>query len=105
MENEKINLLNTKSSLLEEFNLYTEDFNKKNINLEELNARVKLKEKEIEGKKDNAIDGYNLIREKKSKINGFYSFKENINKRINQVEREMDFCVKREKGQGVMGKD
>lgn len=67
LENEKINLLNIKSSLLEEFNLYKEDFNKKNINLEELNARVKLKENEIEGKKDNAIDGYNLIREKKAK--------------------------------------
>ncbi|MCF6466406.1 chromosome segregation protein SMC [Clostridium sp. Cult2] len=97
LEKEKLNLLNVKSSLEEELHLFKEDFNSKNINLEKLNEKIKIKEKEIEGKKDNAIEVYNLIREKKSKINGFSSFKENINKRINQVEREMDFLWEKEK--------
>ncbi len=48
-----------------------------------------MKEKEIDAKKDNAIEVYNLIRDKRSKINSFSSFKENINKRIIQVEGEI----------------
>lgn len=97
LEEEKLGLLNIKSKLGEELDLFEKDYHKKNINLKRLNEEIQLKEKEIEDKKGKAIEVYNLIRDKKSKINSYSSFKENIYKRINQVERDIESLLELEK--------
>ncbi|HSH37050.1 chromosome segregation protein SMC, partial [Schnuerera sp.] len=97
LDDEKIELLNEKSNLVIQLNLSKEEYNEKNINLEKLNEKIKIKEKEIETKKDNAIEVYNLIQDKKNRINSFLSFKENIHKRIKHVEREIEFISKKNK--------
>lgn len=97
LEEEKLGLLNIKSKLGEELDLFEKDYHRKNINLKRLNEEIQLKEKEIEDKKGKAIEVYNLIRDKKSKINSYSSFKENIYKRINQVERDIESLLELEK--------
>lgn len=91
----KAELMRRKASLLEELRLIEEEFHNKNEDLLKLNQGILAKEKEIEIQKDNAIEVYNIIREKKSKINSFASFKDNILKRIDQVEKEMSFLSKK----------
>ncbi len=93
----KAELMRRKASLLEELRLIEEEFHNKNEDLLKLNQGILAKEKEIEIQKDNAIEVYNIIREKKSKINSFASFKDNILKRIDQVEKEMSFLSKKKR--------
>lgn len=89
LKDEKTQLLETSTIREEELDSYKEDYRNKNIELKKLNEKLKLSEKEIEDGKDKVIEWYNLISDKRSKINSISSFKENISKRIKQIERDI----------------
>jgi len=89
------NLLSSSSTISkEELDILREDYRLKSIRLEELNEAIKKREKEIELEKNKVIELYNAIADKKSKFNGINSFKNNITKRINQIEKEIDLLLK-----------
>src|SRR5690606_984266 len=50
-------------------------------------------EQEIQDGKNRIVELYNLISEKKSKLNGIISFRDNISKRIDQIQREIDLLM------------
>lgn len=97
MDRKKTQLIDERSKLLEELSLLKKEFHNKNIKLQMLKDQILLKEREIEVQRDNAIEVYNAIRDKKSKINSFASFKDNIYRRMNQVENEIKSLLEKVK--------
>ena len=73
--NNKLNVLNKK-------------FSEMNSKMEDVDSEIKNKEIEIENKKDSVIGSFNEISERKSNINSCSVFKDNIEKRITQLEKE-----------------
>ena len=89
LNKEKRNLqeeLKDKNKLLQALK---EVFNQKNIELSKLNEKIKVEESTIDEEKDKIIVSYNGITDIKSKINNLLSFKENIDKRVHQIEKEI----------------
>lgn len=66
------------------------DYLEKKSLLESINSEIILKEKDIEKEKNSIIKTYNLISDRKNKINSLEIFKQNIKKRISEVEKEID---------------
>lgn len=95
LRSEREVLLEISSTKEEELNFNKEDFNEKIIKLEQLNEKIKTKEKDIQAGRNKFVELYNLITEKKSAINSILSFKENIYKRIEQIEKDIDFLLKK----------
>lgn len=62
----------------------------KSDKLLEISREMEDKERYIEEKKTNVIEILNLISEKKSSINGINSFNQNIDKRIKQIQGEIE---------------
>ncbi|NLW22256.1 MAG: chromosome segregation protein SMC [Tissierellia bacterium] len=89
LENEKNLLLVDNENVEKELHSLRVDFTQKNSNLERINVKIAESEKIIEKEKDKIIDYYNLITDKKSNLNSILSFKDNINKRIKQIEGEI----------------
>lgn len=83
-ENEKI-----ENDLKEKLRILRSDLDKKDSKFTELSSEIEQKEKYIEDKKSNVIKTYNLIADKKSKINSSSSFRENIDKRLKQINDEI----------------
>ncbi len=79
-----------KVSIEEEYNklltIYEEAKEKLDREDHELNER----EKEIEDEKNNIIGIYNNLSDTKSQLNSIFSFDENINKRIQQLDKEIN---------------
>ncbi|MBZ2173902.1 chromosome segregation protein SMC [Schnuerera sp. xch1] len=97
LKNEKTTLTETNAKIEEELDVLRKDYNKKNIRLEKLNENIQKSEKEIEDGKDRIYKLYNLITDKKSKLNNIVSFKENISKRIKQIEKDIDSLSERKR--------
>ena len=93
IEKDKLLIIDEINNMEEERLSLKENFNQKKIKLEELNEKISLKEKTIEKDKDKVIDSYNLITDKKSKINSLNSFQDNINKRIEQIKKETKILI------------
>jgi len=90
LREDKNQLSSTSSISKEELDILKEDYRLKSIRLEELSEAIRKKEKEIELEKDKIIALYNTIADRKSKFDSINSFKNNITKRINQVEKEIE---------------
>ncbi|MCF6461047.1 chromosome segregation protein SMC [Clostridium sp. Cult3] len=89
LSKEKRNLqqeLKEKNKLLQALK---DEFNQKNMELNKLNEKIKAEENTIEEEKDKVIVSYNGITDVKSKINNLLSFRENIDKRVHQIEKEI----------------
>ncbi len=87
----------------EELNVNREDFMDKNAKVNELSEKIKTSEEEIQRGKDRIVELYNLAAEKKSKLNGILSFKDNISRRIDQIQREIDLlCIKKEESENLI---
>ncbi|WP_425448964.1 chromosome segregation protein SMC [Dethiothermospora halolimnae] len=76
--------LNSKIKIL---NNAVEEKNKK---ISDINREIESKERSIEDKKGDIIEILNKISDKRSKINSLNSFTENIDKRIYQIEKELN---------------
>ncbi len=86
-EREKLEV--EKSSLSEKIQeLECKNSNKDN-EINKINQSIESEERDIESKKADIIEVFNLIAEKKSKINGLISFNQNIDKRIKQIHNEI----------------
>ena len=97
LSNEKNKNINRKNilekeilKLEEELESLKNGYKDKNENLVELNKKIEISEKNIEVEKSSLMNNYNLIADKKSKINNMVSFEENISNRIRQLEREIE---------------
>lgn len=90
LENEKVYLSEVSATSEEELNISKEDYLKKNDKVERLNEKIKNVEQQIQDGKNRIVDLYNLVAEKKSKLNGIINFRDNILKRIDQIKREID---------------
>lgn len=87
----------------EELNVNRKDFIERNAEVEKLNEKVKSNERQIQEGKDKIVELYNLAAEKKSKLNGIINFKENILKRIDHIQREINLLVeKSEENQNLL---
>lgn len=110
LNREKEKFSKEKEKLITEKGRMEKELNKKNILLtklqdeylkeigllEKINNEIKLNEKNIQEKKDNTIKIYNLISDKKNKINSLETFKQNIKSRLIELEKEIDI-LKNEK--------
>jgi len=75
-------------------NILNDELTSINEDLNRLNAEIEFKEKHIEEKKGDLIQFLNKISDKKSKINSLNSFNQSIEKRISQVQFEIDDLTK-----------
>ncbi|WP_159436055.1 chromosome segregation protein SMC [Anaerosalibacter sp. Marseille-P3206] len=57
--------------------------------LEKLNEEINKKEKSIDEERNSVVEIFNQISEKKNKVNSLNSFKESMNKRILEIEKEI----------------
>ena len=97
LEDKRLCLLKENEDIYEKLDSLKKDFSIKENKLKILDKEIGLKEKNIEKEKDKIIDLYNLITDKKSNINSIISFEENINKRIIQIEREIEDLTEQKK--------
>lgn len=66
-----------------------QDLKQKDDEFQKIKGGIEKKESYIEDKKSDIIKTYNLIADKKSQINSYDSFKENIEKRLGQINDEI----------------
>ena len=66
------------------------DYLKEKKLLEDINKEIILKEKHIEEEKNNNFKIYNLMSDKKNKIESLKTFKQNIKSRTTEIEKEID---------------
>lgn len=74
----------------EEYNKLLDEYNKINIELVESLEKLLDKEKYIEIQKNNIVKIYNNLSDKKSELNSIVAFNENIEKRISQLNKEIN---------------
>jgi chromosome segregation protein len=94
LEKVKADLIIEKDNTLINFNSLVESYKDKDIELNKIITDLGGKEKTIEGEKNNIINIYNLISDKKSELNSINSFYENMEKRISQLTKEIDLINK-----------
>ncbi|NLX61284.1 MAG: chromosome segregation protein SMC [Tissierellia bacterium] len=100
LKEDKKLLSSTTSLSKEELENFKEDYRLKSENLERLSENIRKREKEINLEKDRVITLYNTIADKKSKLNSISSFRDNIIKRISQIEKEIaTLCEKKKQEQ------
>lgn len=98
-EREKLDLEKLKlSDKIQE--LESENSNK-NQEHQEININIEEEERDIESRKADVIEIFNAIAEKKSKINGLLSFKQNIDKRIKQIHDEVFQLIENKKNSEI----
>ncbi len=78
-----------KAQLEEKLDALRQDKSKRDIDFKEIKDQIDQKEKYIEEKKGSIIETFNIIADKKNKMNSLNSFKENIEKRLNQIVDEI----------------
>lgn len=86
---EEKELSKKKNDLSEVLEVLTSEVNVKDYEFQKIKEEMDKKEKNIEDKKSSVIENFNLIADKKSKINSLNSFKENIRKRLKQINEEI----------------
>lgn len=97
LEQSLIDIKTSKETIDEEINLLTlklesfkDQYQKNYKELETLNLSLLEEEKEIEKEKNHIMSIYNAVSDKRSQINSIISFNDNIEKRIAQLNREME---------------
>ena len=80
-----------------EYDKILDDFDKKSIELEISQKKLKEIEKDIDTEKNNMIRIYNNSSDKKSELNSIISFNENVEKRIGQLKKDIEFMNTRRK--------
>lgn len=93
LEKTKLYILEKERVNTEKLKEIKKDFNRKSLVLNKLNNELELNEKIMEKDKNENISLYNEIVDKKSKINSFASFEENINKRIMQIKNSIETLI------------
>src|SRR5690606_25188001 len=71
--------------------------NNKTIELEKSQNRLQEIEKNIDEEKNNMIRIYNNSSDKKSELNSIVSFNENVEKRITQLKKEIEYMSSQRK--------
>lgn len=94
-ELETINILTNKelSDSIEKQEKLLEDYSNKNSELKKGLKILQDKENHIESEKNNIIKIYNSSSDRKSELNSIVSFNENIDKRIFQLNKEIDEMI------------
>lgn len=81
---------------LEEINKKIDDinseFNNKNQDLKELDNNIHIYELELENSKNVLLSYYNLTSDKKSEINSIIAFKNNLDSRVTQLNKDIESC-------------
>ena len=95
LKDEKEYLIEVSATREEELNINREDYLKKNDKVDKLNEKIKKVEEEIQEGKNKIVDLYNLVAEKKSRLSGIVGFRDNITKRIEQIQREKDLLIEK----------
>jgi len=95
LEKEKIN--DSCGDINHELILLKEKLDEQNVILQEIINDITFNEKDIEKKKDDIIQNYNLMTDKRSKINNLLVFSDNIISRIKQVQKEINELEKNKK--------
>ncbi len=88
LKTEKEKLASHKEEVSRKIDTFEEKIEAKNNELEQLNIKIENEEKIIEAKKSDVIEIFNLIADKKSRINSIASFNQNIEKRVKQIQDE-----------------
>lgn len=88
-------LLEVSATREEELSLNREDFLQRNNRVKKLNEKISLTEGKLQDGKNRLVDLYNLAAEKRSKLNGILSFKDNISNRIREIENEIDILLEK----------
>lgn len=88
IEREKIN--DSCGDINHELILLKDKLDEQNAILQEIINDIAFNEKDIEKKKDDIIQNYNLMTDKRSKINNLLVFSDNIISRIKQVQKEIN---------------
>ncbi|MDR7856363.1 chromosome segregation protein SMC [Tissierella sp.] len=97
IEEMNLELVKEKSITQEEYNKLNNIYIEKTLELEKDIKFILDKEKEIEVEKNNVIRIYNNTSDKKSELNSISSFNDNIEKRIFQLEKEINEMKTEEK--------
>ena len=92
------NIQDEKKIIDEEYKELLINYNEKNEDLIKLNRGIKIKEEELENEKNRVISIYNSMSDKKSQLNSIDSFNDNIDKRLTQLNKEIELIkVNKEK--------
>jgi len=91
---EKRNLINEIELKEKELSLLNKKFIEESEILEKLSIQIEAKEKDIDKEKDNIVETYNFLSDKKNKANSLEVFKESIRKRIDELDREINTLSK-----------
>lgn len=78
-----------KNQLEEKLEDLKQEKSKLDIDFEKIKSQIEKKEAYIEKQKGSVIETFNLIADKKNRANSLNSFKENIEKRLNQINGEI----------------
>ncbi len=96
IEELNIEIIKEKTITQDEFTRLNNNYRDKTLELEKDINLILAKEKEIEVEKNNAIKIYNNTSDKKSELNSIASFNDNIEKRIFQLEKDINEMRKEE---------
>lgn len=91
---EKRNLIDEIETKKRELSLLNGKFIEESEILEKLISQIEVKEKDIDKEKDNIVETYNSLSDKKNKASSLEIFKESIRKRIDELDREIDALSK-----------
>ena len=94
-----------KTTLSESLAEFDASIQTKQSSLKSLMTDIELQEKEIEDKRSDVLKAFNLMADKKSKVNSLNSFKQNIEKRITQLDQELSSLNDVKKNITNMNKD
>lgn len=90
IKDEKRRIQSYSSELQNKLNGLNKELEEKNEVLSKISSSIVEKERDIEEKKGDVIELFNLIADRKSKINSIDTFNQNIEKRIRQIQNEID---------------
>lgn len=91
---EKRNLIDEIETKKRELSLLNNRFLEESEILKKLISQIETKEKDIDKEKDNIVEAYNSLSDKKNKANSLEIFKESIRKRIDELDREINALSK-----------
>lgn len=89
IEQEENKKFKSKDILDRDLEIHLEKLKNKEQQLNSLNTAIDTKEHEIEDKKSSILEVFNLMAEKKNKINSLSSFNQNIDRRLVQLDEEL----------------
>ncbi|WFA09788.1 chromosome segregation protein SMC [Tissierella sp. Yu-01] len=92
LENSEIETNRELEDINKQLNDINFEFNNKTQELKELDNSIHINELELENSKNIMLSYYNLTSDKKSEINSIIAFKNNIDSRVIQLNKDIEFC-------------